>query len=225
MINVKELNRDFKMGDEVIHALKDINITIQDGEFVSLVGPSGSGKTTLLNIIGGLEHPTSGTLEVNGANIAKLKDTAISRYRSQSIGYIFQTFNLLPRFTVLRNIMIPSILARGNKDKRIKRAQAVSRAVGLQHRTNYLPNKLSGGERQRAAIARALMNGPSIILADEPTGNLDEKNASKVMDLLISICKQQKKTLILVTHNPELAKRADRIIEMKAGKISKVRAK
>jgi putative ABC transport system ATP-binding protein len=222
MIHIKELNRNFKMGNEVIRALKDINLTIKDGEFISLVGPSGSGKTTLLNIIGGLEHPTSGTLEVNDVNIAKLKDKALSRYRSQSVGYIFQTFNLLPRFTVLRNVMIPAILALGNKDSRDKQAHAALKAVGLQLRTAHLPNKLSGGERQRVSIARAIMNNPSIILADEPTGNLDEKNAKKVIDLLISICKEQKKTLILVTHNPELAKLADRMVEMKNGRIRKV---
>lgn len=221
VIEIESLEKTFKMGGETIKALDNISLTIKDGEFVALVGPSGSGKTTLLNIIGGLEPPTKGKIVVDGQDITALNDQRISQYRAANIGYVFQTFNLLARYTVLNNVMVPGALLGHGKVVRKKAAQEALEAVGLSEKLHYLPTNLSGGERQRVAIARAIMHNPKILLADEPTGNLDEKNAEKVMDLLEKVSVGQKRTLILVTHNSELAKRADRVIELHSGKLVK----
>lgn len=217
MIEIRNLTKQYSMGDETVTALYGVSLKIEAGEFVSLVGPSGSGKTTLLNIICGLELPTHGEVVVNGQNIATLKDAQLSRFRANHVGYVFQTFNLLPRLTVLKNVMIPGILVGLGRADRTAAAMQALKAVGLESKARYLPNKLSGGERQRVAIARAILNNPDIVFADEPTGNLDEKNAEKIMDLLVSITKKQGKTLFLVTHNPELAARADRTVSLRNG--------
>lgn len=224
MIELRNVSKSYRVGDETVHPLKHIHLTIAEGEFVAIIGPSGSGKTTLLNLIGGLEQPTSGSLMVCGQDLAQLKDGRLSVYRTTTLGYIFQTFNLLPRLTVFKNVTVPAMLARTNRTAREQAATEALAAVGLTKKKDYLPNKLSGGERQRVAIARALMNNPSVILADEPTGNLDEKNARAIMDMLINLCKERHKTLILVTHNPDLARLADRVIELRDGEITKGRA-
>ena len=221
MILIKNLSKDFKIGGETVKALQKVNLSIEDGEFVSLVGPSGSGKTTLLNLIGGLEQPTEGSIIIDQKDIAKLKDSQLSRFRAINLGFIFQTFNLLPRFSVHKNVMLPAILAGKNPVKSKAQATEVLKEVGLEDKLKYFPNKLSGGERQRVAIARALINNPGILLADEPTGNLDEKNAEKIMQLLIDLSRKHGKTLILVTHNMELAQKADRIIYLKNGSLVK----
>lgn len=221
MIHFREVHRNYRMGSETVHALKNINLTIEEGQFVSLIGHSGSGKTTLLNLIGGLERPSSGEVTVFGKNLGHLNDAKLSEYRRQSIGYIFQTFNLLPRLTVLKNVMLAAEINGTPKKEGNKTARLMLKAVGLEDKLNYLPNKLSGGERQRVAIARALVNNPSIILADEPTGNLDEFNAEKILTLLIKLTKEANKTLVLVTHNPELSARADYAISLHTGRIVK----
>ncbi len=219
MIEIKHLSKQYRLGDETIDALKQVSLDVKEGEFISLIGPSGSGKTTLLNIICGLESPTSGEVLINGQNIATMKDAALSRFRAEHIGYVFQTFNLLPRFTVLKNVMIPGILTNTKGSVVKDKSVAALKAVGLERKANLSPNKLSGGERQRVAIARAIVNDPDIIFADEPTGNLDAKNADKVINLLMEITKERGKTLIMVTHNPELAARADRIIALSDGQL------
>lgn len=225
MIEINRLTKQYRMGEEVVTALNAVSLKIEAGKFISLVGPSGSGKTTLLNIICGLEMPTHGEVRVNGQNIVTLKDSSLSRFRANHVGYVFQTFNLLPRVTVLKNVMIPGILVGMSRSERQTAALNALKAVDLEKKANYLPNKLSGGERQRVAIARALINNPDIIFADEPTGNLDEKNAEKIMALLISVTKKQGKTLLLVTHNPELAQQADQIVRLKNGAIEKTQSK
>lgn len=219
MIEFEAVSRDYKVGNEIVQALDNISMSIKDGEFVSLIGPSGSGKTTLLNLIGGLEAPSAGKISVDGQDISRLNDRQLSQYRANEVGFVFQTFNLLPRYNALLNVMMPGLISGRSRKELMASATGAIEAVGLKERENHLPNSLSGGESQRVAIARALLNGPKIMLADEPTGNLDEKNAQLVLDLIITLCRERKRTLVLVTHNPELAKRADRIIKLHAGRI------
>lgn len=219
MIELKGVTKVYELGGEKIFALDDVNLNINEGDFIAIVGPSGSGKSTLANIIGGLDTPDSGTISVNRENISELSDDEISNYRNKKIGFIFQTFNLQPTYTALENVMIPLMLARVPLKERKKQAASCLRAVGLENRMNHLPSQLSGGQRQRVCIARALANNPQIIIADEPTGNLDSKKGTEIMDLLKSLNKEGGITLIVITHDQHVAKEASKIITLKDGQI------
>jgi len=220
MIELHEVWRLYRMGREVINALAGINLEIQRGEFVSIVGPSGSGKSTLLNIVGGLDSPTSGTIEVDGQDLSKASDKELSSYRNKKVGFVFQTFNLQPTYSALENVALPLVFTRVPLRKRHQIARDVMKIVGLSKRFRHTPSQLSGGERQRVAIARALVNNPGILLADEPTGNLDSKTGEQIMELLTSLNKEQGITLLLVTHDLQTAEHADRMIQMLDGKIA-----
>lgn len=185
LINIKEIKRDFKLGSEVLHVLKGINLNIEKGEYVALMGPSGSGKSTLMNLLGCLDTPTSGTYILNGKDVSKLTDNELAEIRNKEIGFVFQTFNLMPRTTALDNVALPMVYAGISSNERKQRATEVLKDVGLADRMDHKPNQLSGGQRQRVAVGRALVNKPSIILADEPTGNLDSKTSIEIMNLLM----------------------------------------
>lgn len=218
LITVKDLGRKYVIGSEVIHALKSVSLEINKGEFVALMGPSGSGKSTLMNILGCLDTPTKGTYILNGTDVSHMTDNALAEVRNQEIGFVFQTFNLLPRSTSLDNVALPLIYAGVNKKNRDLRAKTALENVGLGNRMDHKPNELSGGQRQRVAVARALINNPSIILADEPTGNLDTKTSVEIMGLLEEI-HDKGNTIILVTHEEDIALHAHRIVRMRDGLI------
>jgi len=219
VISCNDIKRHYKVGTELVKALRSITTTIDRNEFVALMGPSGSGKSTLMNIIGCLDTPTAGEYFLNGKDVSRLNDDELAVIRNKEIGFIFQTFNLLPRSTALENVMLPLIYAGYNKTERIERAEEALGDVGLSDRMNHRPNELSGGQRQRVATARALVNKPSIILADEPTGNLDSKTSIEIMDLLHQI-HQAGNTIIVVTHEEDIAIHARRIIRLIDGEIS-----
>jgi putative ABC transport system ATP-binding protein len=219
VIELKNLTKTYHLGDEELHALDNIDCTIQAGEFVAITGPSGSGKSTLANIIGGLDRPTSGTVIVDGQDLSHVRDRALSDYRNRHIGFVFQSFNLQGTQTALENVMLPLVFARIKSKDRKTRAKECLEAVGLADRLNHRPGQLSGGQRQRVAIARALAIKPSIILADEPTGNLDSARGEEIMKLLKDLNKQGI-TLIVITHDMSIAKQADRIIQIKDGKMA-----
>ncbi|MFW0715361.1 ABC transporter ATP-binding protein [Pedobacter sp. N23S346] len=218
LINIKEIGRKYVIGSEVIHALKSVSLDINKGEFVALMGPSGSGKSTLMNILGCLDTPSSGTYILNGTNVSHMTDDALAEVRNQEIGFVFQTFNLLPRSTALDNVALPLIYAGSSKKDRQARAAKALENVNLGNRMDHKPNELSGGQRQRVAVARALINNPSIILADEPTGNLDTKTSIEIMGLLEEI-HSKGNTIILVTHEEDIAQHAHRIVRMRDGLI------
>lgn len=218
LINIKKLKRDFVLGSEIINVLKGIDLQINKGEYVALMGPSGSGKSTLMNLLGCLDTPTSGVYILNGNDVSKMHDDALAEIRNKEIGFVFQTFNLLPRTTALDNVALPMIYAGYSKTERNERATEVLTQVNLADRMDHQPNQLSGGQRQRVAIARALVNKPSIILADEPTGNLDSKTSLEIMSLFNDIHKNGN-TVILVTHEEDIAKYAHRIIRLRDGMI------
>lgn len=218
LINIKEIGRKYVIGSEVIHALKSVSLDINKGEFVALMGPSGSGKSTLMNILGCLDTPSSGTYILNGTNVSHMTDDALAEVRNQEIGFVFQTFNLLPRSTALDNVALPLIYAGSSKKERQARAAKALENVNLGNRMDHKPNELSGGQRQRVAVARALINDPSIILADEPTGNLDTKTSIEIMGLLEEI-HSKGNTIILVTHEEDIAQHAHRIVRMRDGLI------
>ncbi|WP_432714866.1 ABC transporter ATP-binding protein [Pedobacter sp.] len=220
LIQVKDIGRKYVIGSEVIHALKSVTLNINKGEFVALMGPSGSGKSTLMNILGCLDTPSKGDYILNGINVSKMTDNDLAEVRNKEIGFVFQTFNLLPRSTSLDNVALPLIYAGVSKTDRDKRAQQALENVGLGNRVTHKPNELSGGQRQRVAVARALINNPSIILADEPTGNLDTKTSVEIMGLLEEI-HAKGNTIILVTHEEDIAQHAHRIVRMRDGLIEK----
>lgn len=220
LINIKDIGRKYVIGTEVIHALKSVTLDIHKGEFVALMGPSGSGKSTLMNILGCLDTPSKGDYILNGINVSQMTDDALAEVRNKEIGFVFQTFNLLPRSTSLDNVALPLIYAGVSKKDRDKRAQEALENVGLGNRVTHKPNELSGGQRQRVAVARALINKPSIILADEPTGNLDTKTSVEIMGLLEEI-HSKGNTIILVTHEEDIAQHAHRIVRMRDGLIEK----
>ena len=209
------LKKDYDDGQ--VHALRGVDLRIQQGEFVAIVGPSGSGKSTLLQMLGALDHPNAGTLKYRGDSLMERNDLA--SYRAQEVGFIFQAFHLLPTFTALENVQIPMFETQRSVSERKQRATDLLKAVGLETRLHHLPAKLSGGERQRVAIARSLANGASVLLADEPTGNLDSENANLILELIASLRREQNFTFILVTHDLGIARQAARIIEMKDGRI------
>ena len=216
LIKITNIKRDFTLGNEIINVLKGIDLTINKGEYVALMGPSGSGKSTLMNLLGCLDTPTSGQYILNGNDVSQMTDDNLAEIRNKEIGFVFQTFNLLPRTTALDNVALPMIYAGYSKSDRKARATEVLKQVGLGDRMDHEPNQLSGGQRQRVAVARALVNKPSIILADEPTGNLDSKTSVEIMNLFNEI-HANGNTVILVTHEEDIAAYAHRIIRLRDG--------
>ena len=219
IIKLIDIHREFKVGTEVVRALRGVSLSIMPNEFVALMGPSGSGKSTLMNLLGCLDTPTSGQYLLNNNDVSTLNDNRLAEIRNKEIGFVFQTFNLLPRSTALENVMLPLVYAGFSKANRFARAEEVLGHVQLSDRMAHRPNELSGGQRQRVAVARALVNNPSIILADEPTGNLDSTTSIEIMGLLEEIHKAGN-TIIVVTHEEDIALHAHRIIRMLDGKIS-----
>ena len=218
LIKITNIKRDFVLGNEIVYVLKGIDLEINKGEYVALMGPSGSGKSTLMNLLGCLDTPTSGNYILNGKDVSQMKDDELAGIRNKEIGFVFQTFNLLPRTTALDNVALPMIYAGYSKSERMARATEVLTQVGLADRMDHEPNQLSGGQRQRVAVARALVNKPSIILADEPTGNLDSKTSVEIMNLFNEI-HANGNTVILVTHEEDIAAYAHRIIRLRDGLI------
>lgn len=219
IIETKNLNKTFKMGDLDIEVLKDINLSIESGEFVSIMGPSGSGKSTLLYLIGGLDKPTSGSVKIKGSELSDMKDKEQSIMRRRDIGFVFQFYNLIPNLSVEENVILPVLLdGKKLKDYR-KKLDEILEVTGLSDRRAHTPRELSGGQQQRVAIARALVNEPDIILADEPIGNLDSRTGTEVMQLLQKINKEKGKTIVQVTHSKEAADYGDRVINVRDGKV------
>lgn len=220
MIDLQDIRKTYRIGSQDFAALAGITLQIAEGEFAALMGPSGSGKSTLMNILGCLDRPTSGSYKLDGREVANLSDNELALTRNKSIGFVFQNFNLLGRISALDNVALPLVYAGIGKEERTERAMEKLRAVGLGIWSHHKPNELSGGQRQRVAIARALINNPHIIMADEPTGNLDTKSTHEIMDIFESL-HQEKKTIILVTHEPEIAARASRQLLLSDGVITK----
>ena len=218
VISVKDLKKTYIMGLTQVNALQSVTIDISKNEYVALMGPSGSGKSTLMNLLGCLDTPTSGEYWLNGTNVSSMSDGELAEVRNKEIGFVFQTFNLLPRLSALENVALPLVYAGMSKSNRLERAEEVLKSVGLSDRMDHKPNELSGGQRQRVAIARALVNKPSIILADEPTGNLDSKTSIEIMGILEEI-HNQGNTIILVTHEADIAEHAHRIVRLRDGLI------
>ena len=220
VIVARNLQRDYDMGGEVVHALGGVDLTIRKNEFVAVMGPSGSGKSTLMNLIGCLDSPTGGEYWLNGHRVSELGDDELARIRNQEIGFVFQTFNLLPRATALHNVELPLVYAgMGSKERRTRAAEALAR-VSLSDRMSHRPNELSGGQRQRVAIARALVNQPSILLADEPTGNLDSATSEEILALFEALYREGQ-TIVLVTHEHDIAAHARRQVHLKDGRVER----
>lgn len=217
ILKVENLCKEYGIGDNKVQAIKNMNFTVKKGEFICIVGASGSGKSTLLHLIGGMDKPTNGRVIIDGEDIYSLDDDKLSAFRRRKVGFIFQSYNLIPVLTAEENINITVLLDNKKPDK--KYIDGLIDTLNLSNRKNHLPNELSGGQQQRVSIARALANNPSLILADEPTGNLDRKNSQEVMELLIATVKKFNKTLILITHDIEIANLADRVIKIEDGEI------
>jgi putative ABC transport system ATP-binding protein len=220
IIETKEVSKKYVMGTETIFALKSISITVKKGEYTAFMGPSGSGKSTFMNIVGALDTPSSGQYILNGKNVSNMTENELAAVRNKEIGFVFQTFNLLPRMTALENVALPLVYAGISQKERNEKAMEVLCSVGLENRAKHRPNELSGGQRQRVAIARALVNNPSIILADEPTGNLDTKTSYEIMGIFAELHKQGN-TVIMVTHEEDIAKYAHRIVTLRDGLVEK----
>ena len=220
IIETRDLWKTYVMGSEEIHALRGVNIIIEKGEYVAIMGPSGSGKSTLMNLIGCLDTPTKGSYLLNGKQVSEMNDNELARIRNEEIGFVFQTFNLLPRATALHNVELPLVYAGVSAKDRLERAKTALEKVELGDRVTHRPNELSGGQRQRVAIARALVNNPSILLADEPTGNLDSKTGVEIM-AVFSRLHETGNTIVLVTHEPDIAAHAHRVIHIRDGQVEK----
>ncbi len=216
IISVNHLQKTYIMGSEKVHALKDVSVDIKKNEYVALMGPSGSGKSTLMNLLGCLDTPTDGSYFLNGTDVSKMEDADLAEVRNKEIGFVFQTFNLLPRLSSLENVALPLVYSGMGKSERLDKARKALESVGLGDRVDHKPNELSGGQRQRVAIARALVNDPAIILADEPTGNLDTKTSIEIMEIFEEI-HDRGNTIILVTHEPDIAEHAHRIVRLRDG--------
>jgi putative ABC transport system ATP-binding protein len=222
LLRLKDVKKTYLMGKVRVNALQGVDLEIHDGEMVAIMGPSGSGKTTLLNILGLLDTPSIGSYKLAGDEVAKLADRRRSQLRNKRFGFVFQVYNLLPRLTAAENVMIPLVYGGVKKRERRPRAEAALEAVGLKDRVRHRPSELSGGEQQRVAIARALVNEPSVILADEPTGNLDSKSGAAIMDLMQQLHQDRKVTIVLVTHDATIAARAERTIRLSDGQVEAV---
>lgn len=220
LVRLKDIKKTYLMGRVPVNALRGLDLEVNDGEMVAIMGPSGSGKTTLLNVIGLLDSPSIGSYKLVGDEVAKLPDRKRSQLRNKRFGFVFQVYNLLPRLTAAENVMIPLIYGGVPRRERRPRAEAALEAVGLKDRMRHRPSELSGGEQQRVAIARALVNEPSVVLADEPTGNLDSKSGAAIMDLIQQLHRDRKVTVVLVTHDPNIAARAERTVQLRDGMVA-----
>jgi putative ABC transport system ATP-binding protein len=223
ILEVREVKKSYRMGNILIPALRGVSFDLEKGEFLTIFGPSGSGKSTLLHLIGCLDRPDEGEILIDGSNILKLGDDKLAELRLTRIGFVFQFFNLLPRLTALRNIELPLTIAGVSEKEVLDRAKEMLKLVGLEGRMNHKPSELSGGEQQRVAIARALINNPKIVLADEPTGNLDTKIGWEIVQLMKKLNKEKGQTFVVVTHDPHIAEAADRIIHLKDGSIEVIK--
>jgi len=219
IVNCRDVEKTFIKGKEAVEVLTGINLTVDEGDFLALMGPSGSGKTTLLNLIGGLDHPTAGTVSVSGSNLNELSSSALAKWRSVNIGFIFQFYNLLPVLNARRNVELPLLLTKLSRSQRIKNAATALEIVGLSDRAKHKPGELSGGEQQRVAIARAIVADPALLVCDEPTGDLDRDTADEILELLELLNRDHGKTIIIVTHDPKAANHAQRTLYMDKGKL------
>lgn len=219
MIEFNNVSRQYKLGNETVRALDEVSFQIEAGVFVAVMGPSGSGKSSLLNLIGGLDRPDRGAVFISGVDIGKLSDKKLAAYRNKTVGFVFQSFNLQPIYSALENVMLPLYFTKLTSRERKERSKKVLKLVGLDGKMNNKPSQLSGGEQQRVAIARALVNEPSILLADEPTGNLDSKNGKMIVQMLKELNKEANITIVMVTHDEEMAKSADYILKIRDGKV------
>lgn len=222
VIKVIDLAHEFQMGEVNVPALRGVNFSIQKADFICIIGPSGSGKSTLLNLIGGIERPTSGKIMIDGIDITTLDERELADYRKRKVGFVFQSYNLIPTLTALQNVELPLIFSGISQEMRRERAQQALMSVGLSHRINHKPTELSGGEQQRVSLARALINNPSIVLADEPTGNLDTATGREILRLLKDLNEKNQQTFIIVTHDPEVSEYADRKIYIRDGLIERI---
>ncbi len=217
LVNIRNVHKYFTRGSERIDVLQGVNLEIPEGDFLALMGPSGSGKTTLLNLMGGLDAPSSGSIDIKGANIAGLSGSRLSQWRSQHIGFVFQLYNLLPVLTAAKNVELPLLLTKLSKAERRERVRIALKVVGLADRADHYPRQLSGGQEQRVGIARAIVTDPTLLLADEPTGDLDRKSGDEILDLLYTLNRDHGKTIVMVTHDPRAAERAKRTIHLEKG--------
>ncbi len=220
LLSLNNINKEYQQGDVTIHALQNVNLELSSGEFAALVGPSGSGKTTLLNLIGGLDNPTSGLIQLNGQDMTQFNEAELSRFRLFEIGFVFQAYNLVPVLSALENVELIMVLQGKHKKDREERAQHYLKLVGLQTMQHRRPNALSGGQQQRVAVARALAAGPRIVLADEPTANLDSENAFALLDIMHNLTHEEGTTFLFSTHDPRVMERAERIVTLRDGKIA-----
>jgi putative ABC transport system ATP-binding protein len=221
LVRIRGLAKDYRRGVEVVHVLQKLDLEIHEGDFLALMGPSGSGKSTLLNLIGGLDRPSSGTIEVAGQRIDSMGDGALARWRANNVGFIFQMYNLLPVLSAERNVELPLLLTRLNRSERRKRVEAALSLVGLQDRAKHKPRELSGGQEQRVGIARAIVSDPTLLLCDEPTGDLDRKSGDEVLNLLQALNQRHGKTIVMVTHDPHAAARASHTLHLTKGQLAR----
>jgi len=217
IVGIRDLVKEYRRGAEVVRVLDGLSLQIDSGDFVALMGPSGSGKSTLLNLIGGIDRPTSGVLEVDGLRVDTLSDGALARWRADHVGFVFQMYNLLPVLTAERNVELPLLLKDLSRDQRARRVAAALKLVGLSNRAKHRPRELSGGQEQRVGIARAIVTDPTLLLCDEPTGDLDRKSGDEILDLLQALNREYGKTIIMVTHDPHAAERSNRTIHLDKG--------
>jgi putative ABC transport system ATP-binding protein len=220
IVRIRDLVKEYRRGSEKVRVLDGLSLDIRQGDFVALMGPSGSGKSTLLNLIGGLDRPTSGSLEVEGLRVDQLSEASLGRWRADHVGFIFQMYNLLPVLSAERNVELPLLLTNLNREQRMQRVAAALKLVGLEHRARHRPRELSGGQEQRVGIARAIVTDPTLLLCDEPTGDLDRKSGDEILTLLEALNDEYGKTIIMVTHDPHAAERAHRVIHLDKGMLS-----